>query len=192
MQISPCRRDAAMAQGSLHEMHRGASIERMATVAMPEPMRRHVLLDARPSRRRPHDPERLRRAERRALAGEEHGSVIADLATDGAEQRNAQSGRGSSRADPAPLARPVRRSNSRAWGEHHGALNGRMLPIEIPTGTEAFRRGEKLPFIRQDLLMVDQFPHILRCGKTAPAKPIPGRSRWHPPEWRHGSRRRCL
>ena len=28
-----------MAQDSLHEMHRGASIERMATVAMPEPTR---------------------------------------------------------------------------------------------------------------------------------------------------------
>ncbi len=113
-----------------------------------------------------------------------------ERAADGAQQRNAQSGRGSSRADPAPLARPVRRSNSRAWGEHHGALNGRMLPIEIPIGTEAFRSGGKSPFIRQDLLIVDQFPQILRCGKTAPDKSILGRSRWHPPAWRHGSARR--
>ncbi len=148
-------------------MRRGAPIERVRGVRVPHPVRRDVLVDASPPPRPPHDPERLRRAEWRTLVRDEHGRFLASVATDGAEQRNPQSGRGLSRADRAPLARLVRRSNSRAWGEHHGPLNGRMLPIEIPTGTESFRSGEKQPFIRQDLLMVDQFPHFLRCGKTA-------------------------
>ena len=161
MQILPWCRDAAVPQSSACEASACRILcgETSLSMASPPP---------RPS----HDPERLRRAEWRTLVRDEHGRFLASVATDGAEQRNPQSGRGLSRADRAPLARLVRRSNSRAWGEHHGALNGRMLPIEIPTGTEALRSGEKPPFIRQDLLMVDQFPHILRCGKTA-AEPPP-------------------
>ncbi len=125
-------------------MRRGAPIERVRGERVPLPVRRDVLVDASPPPRPSHDPERLRRAEWRTLVRDEHGRFLASVATDGAEQRNPQSGRGLSRADRAPLARLVRRSNSRAWGEHHGALNGRMLPIEIE-----FSAKRRLKFLKQ-------------------------------------------
>ncbi len=64
------------------------------------------------------------------------------------------------------LARTLRRNNSRARREHRGALNGRTLPTALPTGLEAFRSGGNPPTIRRNLLLQNQFPHVLRCGKN--------------------------
>ena len=86
MRIPTRRGHAAVPEGGLQQMHRGTPIERMRPVAVPEPMRRDVLFSPRPPRRLGHDPERLRRAQRGAFAGDKHRRILASGATYGAER----------------------------------------------------------------------------------------------------------
>ncbi len=59
-----------------------------------------------------------------------------------------------------------------------GLLNGRTLPTALPAGPKAFRSSGNPPFIRRNLLLRTQFPHVLRCGKTASASMTAWCSRW--------------
>ena len=48
---------------------------------------------------------------------------------------------------PAPLARTLRRSKTRARGERYAALRGQTLPASLPARTCPLRNGGNLPLI---------------------------------------------
>src|SRR5512146_688877 len=57
MQVAPGCIDRGVAQGRLNQVDRCPAVERMGSVSVPEPMRRHGEIDARSLRRGPGNPQ---------------------------------------------------------------------------------------------------------------------------------------